>query len=600
MARLVTGLGTAEYRQVRWRLGDCEPVPTRFAPVATARLAGEVEEVVVLVTDQAVANWEALRGELGSLGIAARDVRIPAGRSETELWEVFAAAERALEGASEVVLDVTHSFRHLAFVLFATLGYFTSLLGLGVRGVYYGAMEAGREGEAPLWNLGPLLDLTEWSHAARAFRETGGTRWLGHVFREAKKRAAPALGAAGKDDTGLRTWLAEIGRLESALDRLGWTLGAGLPIESALEANGALMALAGLEAAERAVATPAGSAGRVTGLAPVTRTVFPVLRERLRRVAIDSAVMREKAGVPLDRVSVMRDLRIARLYLEWRAYDRALLVLREWLIDRCLLARGTPVPWLDYAGARSPMERALNAAAERARLVKPKLTSAAAEGFESVAALWQAVSVRRNAIAHAGKRPERVAPEGEVVTRLLEACEARSGDDVFWRVDRPGAAGVLLLTALGLSPGVLFTALRSLEADAVLVIASEESVGAAWEAWEKARQVSERGGRLPPPAPVVLDPPLKDPHQCFWELGRALDWARPRLLGAGEVIANVTGGTSGMQYLVERVAGHAARLGVPVRRCALVDRRAPHIQRDAPWVVGELVFLAGDDERAID
>jgi hypothetical protein len=109
-----------------------------------------------------------------------------------------------------------------------------------------------------------------------------------------------------------------------------------------------------------------------------------------------------------------------------------------------------------------------------------------------------------------------------------------------------------------------------------------------------------RDGRPEPQRPIVLYPSLHDPHRCFTEVERVLDWARPHLLAAATVVANITGGTSAMQYLVERVAGHAVRIGVPVTRCALVDRRPADDQRQMPWVAGEVVYLLGDDDRVAD
>jgi hypothetical protein len=69
------------------------------------------------------------------------------------------------------------------------------------------------------------------------------------------------------------------------------------------------------------------------------------------------------------------------------------------------------------------------------------------------------------------------------------------------------------------------------------------------------------------------------------------DALRHTLAQASEVVVNLAGGTTVMQYVVERIGAEAERLGVPVQRVAVVDRRSLDEQRANPYVVGELVRL---------
>jgi hypothetical protein len=57
------------------------------------------------------------------------------------------------------------------------------------------------------------------------------------------------------------------------------------------------------------------------------------------------------------------------------------------------------------------------------------------------------------------------------------------------------------------------------------------------------------------------------------------------------VVVNVTGGTTALQYLAERIGRDAERLGVPVRRIALVDRRPYEQQQAEPFACGDLMAL---------
>ncbi len=58
-----------------------------------------------------------------------------------------------------------------------------------------------------------------------------------------------------------------------------------------------------------------------------------------------------------------------------------------------------------------------------------------------------------------------------------------------------------------------------------------------------------------------------------------------------EVIANLTGGTTALQWAVEEAARRVERLGVRVRRVAVVDRRSRAQQSEEPYVIGELLPL---------
>lgn len=556
---LVTLLGAGPLDRVRWqRVGGDGEHETRYAPVAAAALMGGLSAAVVLLTEEArAAHWEPCRAELAALGIEPRPVPIPRGGTEEEIWEIFALVAEAMRGAGEVTADVTHGFRHLPFVVLASLTYLTALGEMKVRGIYYGAYEARRLGVAPLLDLGPLLSLGDWAHAARVLRESGTPRWLDSLLH----REGAALVRQGGPVPAL-------GTLRVPVQDLGRVLPAGLPLESGLAALRALTAVATLQAEPR--------------VRPVARPVLDLLDRALSDLALAGTPVRRdsrwKTSVALAPDELARQLRLARRHLEWGHTHTALLLLREWIVNRCLLAAGHRDAWLDYERARLPMERALNGVAERRR------HAAGARGDGGLLGrLWSEVTDRRNAFAHCGFRPEEVWDVGAKALAAVEACEAHQGDDNVWRTAPPGQRGRVLATPLGLSPGVLYTALRRLEPDETLVIASARSVSLVAEAcrragWDPARVRSFR---------------VEDPHACFGDLDRLLDEARPALLEAREVVVNVTGGTTAMQYLAERLADEAGRLGVPARRHACIDRRSAAEQEREPYVLGECLLLAG-------
>jgi hypothetical protein len=180
--------------------------------------------------------------------------------------------------------------------------------------------------------------------------------------------------------------------------------------------------------------------------------------------------------------------------------------------------------------------------------------------------------------------PEVVSSDRDAIGQLLSECEAMVERDAAWSTARPGATRCLLVTPLGRAPGVLFTALTRCAPDTALIVTSPEAGPAIDEACTHAGWAGPR---------AVFE--VLDAYACFDEVARVVTWARPYLLESREVAVNITGGTTAMQYLAERVAGEAIRLGVPCQRIALIDRRDPEEQRREPYVAGEVVRLRGDE-----
>jgi hypothetical protein len=84
---------------------------------------------------------------------------------------------------------------------------------------------------------------------------------------------------------------------------------------------------------------------------------------------------------------------------------------------------------------------------------------------------------------------------------------------------------------------------------------------------------------------------MADPVGGTTEIDRVVSDARPHLLEGPEVLVNLTGGTTLMGLVVERIALEAAKLGRPVRRFGLIDRRLREEQLREPYVAAEPYWL---------
>jgi hypothetical protein len=290
-------------------------------------------------------------------------------------------------------------------------------------------------------------------------------------------------------------------------------------------------------------------------------------------------VVREKRQVALSETELERQLRVAEWFVERHDIANALGVLREWLVSFILQRRADSVRWLDYGSARKPVEIMLNALDHRAQ------HDLATETEQRLAAIWSKVAGRRNRFAHAGMTEDLVRVSDSGLGGLIAECRALLEADVSAAVARHRGPR-LLVTPLGRSAGVLYSAVRLLRPDAALIITSAEARGGV------AKALSAAGAEGLPC--TVRE--MTDPFAGFREARDSVAEARPLLVHAGEIVVNLTGGLTVMQYVVDQIAEEARRLGVPVRRIALVDRRSPEAQRTDPFVQGELIALDGKED----
>ncbi len=84
---------------------------------------------------------------------------------------------------------------------------------------------------------------------------------------------------------------------------------------------------------------------------------------------------------------------------------------------------------------------------------------------------------------------------------------------------------------------------------------------------------------------------MTDPLGGFAEIATATEQAQQWLLEADTVVANMTGGTTLMGLVVQRLAEEARKLDRPVQRFALIDRRAQTQQDAEPFVQGDCHWL---------
>ncbi|QZZ22892.1 TIGR02221 family CRISPR-associated protein [Leptothermofonsia sichuanensis E412] len=174
--KLLTFLGTNPYSSTTYVWQDQEK-KTEYVAAALAEFFS-VETVQVFLTSEARAkHWEAFQQAVPQ----AKDIGIPSGQSEDELWQIFEAVVNSVESDETIILDVTHSFRSIPLFVFLAGIYLQKAQDVKIAGVYYGAYERDRE-RSPIFDLTPTLKFAEWLTATDKFLNTGSAKELGQLL----------------------------------------------------------------------------------------------------------------------------------------------------------------------------------------------------------------------------------------------------------------------------------------------------------------------------------------------------------------------------------------------------------------------------------
>lgn len=137
----------------------------------------------------------------------------------------------------------------------------------------------------------------------------------------------------------------------------------------------------------------------------------------------------------------------------------------------------------------------------------------------------------------------------------------------------------VLFTPLGLTYGLLYSAILLTRPQRVVVVTSREAISNLNAALDAARFFH---------AGFETEAHILDDAQGGFEEGRQL----ARFLAAsgdGDNIVNLSGGTVVLQDCARSVADALRRARKPTREVAVLDRRTPDEQRRVPLVVGELL-----------
>ena len=585
---LLTSLGTRVFKNTTYTWNKKEATAD-LAPLALMEIFDKLnlsipDRFIAVVTNGAEkTTWPVFQNWVSNKrNVEPELISIDDGRNSDEMRKILesvANPEYIPEGA-ELTLDVTQGFRHFPFIFYALVLYLKSLRGVKIRGVYYGMAEGiPPDAPKPIIDLQPLLELPEWFHAVRMFRDQGTTqpmadllqplagvltREKGDLYRNKKPEAAKQLEEKAK----------QVKNSVDSLESYAFAYESALPLE--------------LEKASR------GLIDSIRELPSIDSPTLPPLVDELTKGIVNAAEESAfenpvpkrdwKQKTPLDKDELKRQAYMIDLYLKRGQLSLAVGLMREWVVSWAIWKSDKTREienWLDNNKVRPRYERILGAIGASAKSGGPKLVLTPEQ--QEFRKFWNRLTDNlRNALHHHAMRKQAV----EETPKPLEAVKEfwnllkKDGLKATGKIDLPPLGGRLLISPQGRRPGVLFSALKVADPDTCLVICSDISADSTRDA---ACEAGFKGH--------IEQIKLEDPLGGFSEIDIVAESAHGYLSYADEVRANITGGTTLMGVIVQRLVEDAQELSRPVRRFALIDRRQQEEQNSDPFQKSESYWL---------
>ena len=546
-----------------------------LAPVALLDLLSETEKpdrVLALCTPKAKQDsWPVLLKTLHDK-YAVESVDVPAGDTPEDVNDYLAKISGSLRDRENVDLtvDVTHGFRHFSFLTYVAVLYLSALRGVRVRGAYYGMWKHGAV--SPFLDLRPLLELPRWVYALQVLRDTGSALPIARILDGDSQGQTPR-------------------RIACDLSRFSEAYLSGLPLELGRQA--ATVMQQRIKQLTRLL--------RNDRHLPLVSELTDQMAEFLKPFAFGNPVAGDgwKRRVALSKDELERQSNVIDSLLRHESVAAALGLMREWTVSWMAWLRQPECDWLDYGNVRRRAEGLLNAMravgqdAELGCLLTPEQ--------RSLGKFWGQLSDLRNGYHHHGIRRQVLIADRKI-DRQFQCVQnywkhtLRSCPQGFPLSLGGSAGGRMLISPIGMRPGVLYSALHACrtgggngEPVRCLVICSPETQG-------KIGDAVERAGYKGAIEPLVFQDAFGGGRT---EIDALVKAARKHLIGAEEVLVNVTGGTTLMGLAAEALASTGRRLACPVRRFGLIDRRPTKEQDTDPYQVGEPFWLdSGEGEDA--
>lgn len=543
---MLSSMGTSGPKATKYLLND-QLRESVFSAFGLWKLLPEDKrptEVWFLLTPEAKdCSFRAIVNEATSLGLRVETIDLPGGASDDTRHFLEIAAKRIPDDC-QLTLNITEGLRHHAFLFFALALYLSEFRKNEIQGVWYCRLEtANRDDPKPVIDLKPILDLTRWFQALSVFRKTGSFNDIAGLISDKCYR--------------------------ESFQQLSTYFLNGMPIEAGNAASQLL---------EQAKINR-----QMVPEIPLASEIRQRLLEDVQRLAGQRFEGQSKKSVDLTNDELDRQGQFIDRYIESGQYNLAFGLMREWVVSFFKM-HSQETHWLDYETGRKPIEQKLGGldAVQKGkdRQVVQPVRESLFEEQRLWAKRWGSIAEMRNTFQHHGMKMASCPLNTKGLQKLLNDWENRSS----WKLPPAfgGGHGRLLVCPIGMTPGVLYSAIKHTQPHRLVVICSDQSLPFINEAVD---QIGFQG--------ELQKLVFKDPFTGIDEFSTLTQQVSKWLFDADEVHANLTGGTTLMGALVSSMLQLATReFQRPVYDFVLIDKRSPEVQRNNPWQLGDIHYFS--------
>lgn len=388
-------------------------VKAGLTPLALVQLldASELPDHVIVVVTQGAKRetWQLFRSKIcKTLKLSPELVEIPDGSSTREIRRILESVAKRIPKGVDLTLDVTQGFRHFPFIFYALVLYLTSLRGVKIRGAYYGMVEGiPKNDPKPIIDLQPLLELPEWFHAVRMFRDQGTTNPMasllqpladtlsqetGQLFKDGDKKAGTKRSEQAKQVRGSVDYL----------ERYAFAYESALPLELEKASKDLVDSIKALPAIDSQSLPPL--------VGELTESIASAAQETAF-TTIPKKTGLWKKNIPLNQDELKRQAYMIDLYLERDQLSLAVGLMREWVVSWAIWKLGNCTHlknWLDH-DVRMEYEHSLGAIGAAARGAASPPVTIPISYPKKIGNFWnQLTNDLRNALLHNAMRIEHV------------------------------------------------------------------------------------------------------------------------------------------------------------------------------------------------
>jgi CRISPR-associated Csx2 family protein len=150
-------------------LDEMHDSPDRWEQLADQVSQGRVEQNLLTEIAPEVAKSFAVRDLAGKVTLCI----IPFGRDQQEQVAILQVMAEIVGEGDTVSMDISHGFRSLPMLGFASALFLRQIKKAKIAGLYYGALEMREQEISPVIRLDGLLKIADWVSAVSAFRVSG-------------------------------------------------------------------------------------------------------------------------------------------------------------------------------------------------------------------------------------------------------------------------------------------------------------------------------------------------------------------------------------------------------------------------------------------